>query len=309
MNPHRCVFEEWGIEGTVMDKGEIILYRPQDDDVTIDVLVESETVWLTLDQMAELFERDKSTISRHVSNVFKEGELDRAATVANFATVQIEGGREVVGQIDHHNLDVIISVGYRVKSRRGVQFRIWATRVLKEYILRGYAINSRVEHLEHQMTDTVSRITNNESRIAETEKQIQFFVKTALPPVEGIFCDGQIFDAYSFASDLVKRAKKRIILFDNYVDETVLALLLNRKAAVSATIYTKRISRQLQLDLAQHNAQYALIGIQTTDKYHDRFMIIDDTVYHIGASMKDLGKKLFAFSMIGIKPTELLKNI
>jgi hypothetical protein len=256
-----------------------------------------------------LFERDKSTVSRHINNVFKDGELDRGATVANFATVQIEGGREVVRQIDHHNLDVIISVGYRVKSRRGVQFRIWATRVLREYILRGYAVNHRIERLESQMTETVSRVTDTEGRVTETEKKIEFFVKTALPPVEGIFYDGQIFDAYTFASDLIRRATKRIVLLDNYVNDTVLLLLSKRDVGVSAEIYTRKISDQLQQDLARHNAQYEPITIQTSSRFHDRFLIIDDTVYHIGASLKDLGKKLFAFSKMEIKPTELLKHV
>jgi hypothetical protein len=283
---------------TVMGKGEIILYRPQDDDVAIDVLVENETVWLTLDQMAEMFARDKSTISRHINNVFKEGELVREVVVAKFATTTQHGamaGKTQTHLVEHFNLDVIISVGYRVKSHRGVQFRSWATQVLKDYILRGYALSQRFEQLE--------------SRVTETEKKIEFFVKTALPPKEGVFFEGQIFDAYTLASRLVKRAKKRIILFDNYVDETVLLLLSKRSAEVSAKIYTRKISNQLQLDLMRHNTQYAPITIQTTTKYHDRFLIIDNTVYHIGASLKDLGRKLFAFSEIDIKPTELLAHV
>jgi hypothetical protein len=288
-----------------MDKGEIILYRPQDDDVAIDVLVENETVWLTLDQIAEMFERDKSTISRHISNVFKEGELIREVVVAKFATTTQHGaisGKTQTHLVEHFNLDVIISVGYRVKSQRGIQFRIWATRVLKDYILRGYAVSQRIERLENRVTDT-------ESRVAETEKKIEVFVKTALPPVEGIFYDGKIFDAYAFASNLIKRAKKRIVLLDNYVDETVLLLLSKRNAKVNAEIYTRKISKQLQLDLVRHNAQYEPIAIQTTDVLHDRFMIIDNTVYHIGASLKDLGKKLFAFFKIDMKPAELLKHV
>jgi hypothetical protein len=288
-----------------MDKGEIVLYKPQDESISIDVLVESETVWLALEQMAELFERDKSTISRHIGNVFKEGELDREVVVAKFATTTQHGaiaGKTQTHIVDHYNLDVIISVGYRVKSQRGVQFRRWATRVLKDYILRGYALAQRFEHLEN-------RVTKTEGRVAETEKKIDFFVKTALPPVEGVFYDGQIFDAYTFASDLIKRAQRRIVVLDNYVDETVLLLLSKRGTDVSARIYTKRLSRQLQLDLTRHNAQYEPITIQTSSKFHDRFLIIDNTVYHIGASLKDLGKKLFAFSKMEMKPTELLGNL
>jgi hypothetical protein len=292
----------WGIGNTVMDKGEIILYRPQDDAVAIDVLVESETVWLTQAQMAELFAASKQSVSRHINNIIKDGELPANRTVKDSLTVQIEGGRDVQRKVVYYNLDMIISVGYRVKSQRGVQFRIWATQVLKDYILRGYALNHRIDRLESQMTETISRVS-------ETERKIEFFVKTALPPVEGVFYNGQIFDAYMFAADLVKRAKERIVLFDNYVDETVLLLLSKRGAKVDAEIYTKRISHQLQLDLTRHNAQYAPIMIQTTANYHDRFLIIDSVVYHIGASLKDLGKKLFAFSEIDIKPTELLRHV
>jgi hypothetical protein len=267
--------------------------------VAIDVLVESETVWLTQAQMAELFGTSRNNITMHVRNVFKEGELVERSVCKDFLHTAADGKRY---KTKHYNLDVIISVGYRVKSQRGVQFRIWATQVLKEYIMRGYAVSQRIERLE-------SRITDTESRVAETEKKIEVFVKAALPPVEGIFYDGKIFDAYAFASNLIKRAKKRIILLDNYVDETVLLLLSKRNAKVSAEIYTRKISKQLQLDLARHNAQYEPIAIQTTSVLHDRFLIIDNTVYHIGASLKDLGKKLFAFSKIDIKPTELLKHI
>jgi hypothetical protein len=282
-----------------MDKGEIILYRPQDDDVAINVLVESETVWLTQAQMAELFGTTRNNITMHVRNVFNDGELAEKSVCKNFLHTAADGKRY---KTKHYNLDAIISVGYRVKSQRGVQFRIWATRVLKEYIMRGYAVSHRIDRLESRMTETVSRVT-------ETEKKIEFFVKTALPPVEGVFNDGKIFDAYTFASDLVKRAKKRIVLFDNFIDETVLLLLSKRKATVSATIYTKQISRQLQLDLSRHNAQYAPITIQKTARYHDRFLIIDNKVYHIGASLKDLGRSLFAFSVIDIKLAELLNNV
>jgi hypothetical protein len=272
---------------------EIILYQP-DNSIELEVLLENETVWLPLDRMAELFNRDKSTISRHVKNVFEEGELARSSTVANFATVQMEGNRQVERYIEYFNLDVIISVGYRVKSQQGTQFRIWANKILKDYILKGYAINQRFEHIEE--------------RLATHDKQIAFFVRSALPPTQGIFFEGQIFDAYVFVSDLIKSAKKSIILIDNYIDETVLLLLSKRQAKVGAEIYTRQISVQLQLDLTKHNAQYEPVNICETDVYHDRFLLIDNTVYHIGASLKDLGKKLFAFSKMGMKYTDILKN-
>ena len=254
---------------------EIIIYQP-DADVKLEVRLNGETVWLNRQQMAVLFDRDVKTIGKHVNNALTE-ELKGIATVANFATVQQEGSRMVTRDTEYYNLDVILSVGYRVKSQRGILFRQWANRVLKDYLLKGYAVNRRFERLEYRMT--------------EAENKIDFFVRTALPPVEGIFFDGQIFDAYSFVSDLVRSAKERIVLFDNYVDDTVLTMLDKRGKNVSASIYTKAVSSQLALDLAKHNAQYRPIEIKSFDKVHDRFLCIDSTVYHIGASLKDLGKK------------------
>ncbi|HPL76767.1 MAG TPA: RhuM family protein [Paludibacteraceae bacterium] len=264
---------------------EIILYQ-SDNAVQLEVMLENETVWLTLNQMSILFERDKSVISRHISNIFKEQELDASSTVAKNATVQIEGGKNVIRQIEYYNLDVIISVGYRVKSKRGTQFRIWANKVLKDYLLKGYAVNQRIENLER--------------RVSATEDKIDFFVKTALPPVQGIFYDGQIFDAYKFVADLVKSATKSIVLIDNYLDESVLILLSKRKENVKCQIFTNKISAQFKLDLEKFNAQYPPVEVKEFSKSHDRFLIIDNTIYHIGASLKDLGKKWFAFSKINL---------
>ncbi|GHT44420.1 DNA-binding protein [Bacteroidia bacterium] len=277
----------------MIDKNEIVLYQP-DSSVNLEVRLENETVWLNRQQMALLFDRDVKTIGKHINNALRE-ELAEIPTVANFATVQLEGGREVMRNIEHYSLDMILSVGYRVKSSRGVQFRIWTNSVLKDYILRGYAIGQRFEHLEY--------------RVAETEKKIDFFVKTALPPVEGVFFDGQIFDAYKFVAGLIKRAKKTIVLMDNYVDETILTLLSKRDAGVDATIYTASISAQLQLDLTRHNAQYPPIAIHERANVHDRFLLIDNDIYHIGASLKDLGKKLFAFTKMEMRAEELMKKI
>jgi len=275
------------------NQNEIILYQP-DSSVELEVLLKNETVWLNRHQMSILFDRDIKTIGKHINNALKE-ELSDFSTVANFATVQMEGNREVLRNIEYYNLDVILSVGYRVKSNRGIQFRIWANRILKEYILKGYAINQRFERIEY--------------RVAETEKKIDFFVKTALPPVQGVFYDGQIFDAHVFVSDLIKSAKKTIILLDNYIDETVLLLLSKRLPKISAKIYTKHISPQLQLDLNKHNVQFEPVNIFESHSFHDRFLLIDNTVYHIGASLKDLGKKLFAFSKMEITTEDILKNI
>ncbi len=273
---------------------EIILYQ-SDNAVQLEVMLENETVWLTLNQMSILFERDKSVISRHISNIFKEQELDASSTVAKNATVQIEGGKNVIRQIEYYNLDVIISVGYRIKSKRGTQFRIWANKVLKDYLLKGYAVNQRIENLER--------------RVSATEDKIDFFVKTALPPVQGIFYDGQIFDAYKFVADLVKSATKSIVLIDNYLDESVLILLSKRKENVKCQIFTNKISAQFKLDLEKFNAQYPPVEVKEFSKSHDRFLIIDETIFQIGASLKDLGKKWFAFSKINLDLQDILKKI
>ena len=263
-----------------MQENEIVLYQPNEA-IHLEVRIEEDTVWLNRNQMAILFGRDVKTIGKHVNNALRE-ELQGMATVAKFAIVQNEGGRSVVRMVEFYNLDMILSVGYRVKSSQGILFRQWANTILKEYLLKGYSINQRFERLEQ--------------RVSKTEEKIDFFVRTALPPVEGIFFDGQIFDAYTFVSDLVRSAKSRIILFDNYVDDTVLTLLDKRAAGVSAQIYTRSITQQLALDLQRHNAQYHPIAINAFQNAHDRFLCIDDTVYHLGASLKDLGKKWFAFS-------------
>ena len=275
-------------------QGEIILYQP-DEAIKLEVRLEDETVWLNRQQLSELFDRDIKTIGKHISNALKE-ELIDIPTVAKFATVQKEGERFVTTQVEFYNLDMILSVGYRVKSQRGIQFRQWANKVLKDYLLKGYSINQRLNEIEQKMDNKFFQI---EKTIAEHDKKIDFFVRTSLPPVEGIFFDGQIFDAYKFATDLIKSAKCSLVLIDNYVDESVLLMLSKRNSEVSATIYTHKINAQLQLDLNKHNDQYPPIEARTYKSSHDRFLIIDNTeVYHIGASLKDLGKKMFAFSKL-----------
>ena len=271
-----------------MEKGEIILYQP-DNSIELEVRIEAETVWLTQAQMALLFETTRNNVTLHIGNIFKEGELDENS-VCKESLLTASDGKSYRTKI--YNLDVIISVGYRVRSRRGTQFRIWANKVLKDYLLRGYAINQRFEQLEQ--------------RVSKTEEKIDFFVRTSLPPVEGVFFDGQIFDAYVFATDLIKSAKKSIVLIDNYIDESVLMMLAKRDDSVTAKIITQSITTQLQLDLDRHNSQYSSIEIETRRGIHDRFLIIDDTVYHVGASLKDLGKKLFAFSKLGIPKDKLV---
>lgn len=274
-------------------EGEIILYQP-DGTLKLEVRLEDETVWLNRQQLATLFDRDIKTIGKHIGNALKE-ELANLATVAKFATVQKEGERDVIRQIEYYNLDMILSVGYRVKSQRGIEFRRWANQVLKDYLLKGYSINRRIEQLE--------------KTVARHDERIEFFVRTSLPPVEGIFFEGQIFDAYAFASDLVKSARRQIVLIDNYVDESTLILLSKRNPEVEATIFTARIDKTLQLDIQRHNAEYPPVTVKEYRQSHDRFLIIDADVYHIGASLKDLGKKWFAFSRLHFSPQELLERI
>jgi hypothetical protein len=242
---------------TPSSTNEIVLYQP-DATVRLDVMLGDETVWLNRQQLATLFDRDVKTIGKHINNALKE-ELVDIPTVAKFATVQDEGGRLVERQITYYNLDMILSVGYRVKSDRGIKFRVWATGVLRDFLLKGHATNQRLEHIER--------------RLGDVEEKVNFFVRTALPPVEGVFYQGEIFDAYEFASKLVKSAKKRIVLIDNYLDETVLSLLAKRKKAASATIYTSKISKALQKDVEKHNEQYEPIIIERVTGIHDRFLI------------------------------------
>ena len=270
--------------------GEIVLYQP-DETIRLEVRVENETIWLTQAQMAELFYVKEHTITYHIKEIYKTEELEKEGTARKIRVVRKEGDRYVNRNIDFYNLDMIISVGYKVNSKRGVKFRQWATNVLKEYIIRGYSVNQRFEQLEQTV--------NKQGReIAEIQNKVDFFVQTSLPPQQGIFFDGQVFDAYRFASDLIRKADRRIVLIDNYVDDTVLSLLDKRKEGVSAMIYTKSITDQFQLDIKRHNEQYASIEVRCFNKAHDRFLLIDDEVYHIGASIKDLGKKWFAFALM-----------
>lgn len=267
-----------------MEQGEIILYQP-DEAVKLEVRLEDETVWLTQEQIADLFGTKRPAITKHLNNIYKSGELDIDSTCSILEHMGNDGKQRYTTK--YYNLDAILSIGYRVNSKDATLFRKWANSVLKDYLLKGYSINKRLSELERT--------------VAQHTEKIDFFVRTALPPVEGIFYNGQIFDAYKFATDLVKSARRSIVLIDNYVDETVLLMLSKRSVGVSATIYTQRITQQLQLDLDRHNSQYPPIDIRTYRDSHDRFLIVDETdVYHIGASLKDLGKKMFAFSKLDI---------
>lgn len=271
-----------------------IIYQPNHHlESSIEVWIEDETVWLTQAQMAHLFEATKQNISLHINNVFKEKELQVESVVKEYLTTASDGKRY---KTKFYNLDVVISVGYRVKSIRGTQFRIWANAILKNYLLKGYAINNRLEQLER--------------KVVQHDQQLEELIQVALPPKEGVFFEGQIFDAYHLITSIIKKSKKSIILIDNYIDETVLTLLSKRKKGIKVTIYTKEISKQLELDINKHNAQYEAIQVLQFKKAHDRFLILDQQeVYFIGASIKDLGKKWFAFSKINIDANYLLDRL
>ncbi len=267
-------------------KNEIILYRPDELAEQIEVWLEDETVWLSQQQMALLFNQTKQNISLHVNNCFKEGELVKEVTVKESLTVQKEGNRTVKRNIEYYNLDVIISVGYRVKSKQGTQFRIWATRVLKDYLLKGYAINNRMNRLEDNLESLKNKVD-----------QIDLQINTHLIPTQGVFFDGQIFDAYELASRIIRSARQSIVLIDNYIDESTLTHLAKKNKGVNVLILTKTVSKQLSLDVQKANTQYGNFELKPFSKSHDRFLILDGKeVYHMGASLKDLGKKWFAFS-------------
>ena len=272
------------------EQQNIIIYRTADGRASVALYAKDGKIWLNQQQMAELFATSKQNISMHIANILKEKELYKDSVVKEFLTTAADGKNY---NVVFYSLEMIIAVGYRVRGVRGTQFRQWATGVLKEYLLKGYAINNRIEQLEQ--------------RVARTEEKIDFFVRTSLPPVEGVFYNGQIFDAYVFATDLIKSAKKSVTLIDNYIDESVLLMLSKRKAKVRATIVTRSDSKVSQLDIEKHNAQYLPVEVKVCDTIHDRFLIIDNEVYHLGASLKDLGKKLFAFSKLEMPAETILK--
>lgn len=281
-----------------MEKDEIIIFsysnQPQ---LKIEVRIEDETVWLTQAKIAELFGVKRPAITKHLKNIFMSGELDEDSTCSILEHMGADGNQTY--KTKYYNLDVILSVGYRVNSINATQFRIWANKILKEYLLKGHVVNHRLGRIEEEVYQIKGRMN-----------EIEFKVQTNLPPNEGIFFEGQIFDAWQFVSQLIKEAANSIILIDNYIDESVLMLLSKRSRGANATIFTGNISKQLETDLKKHNQQYRPIEIKLFTKAHDRFLIIDQTtVYHIGASLKDLGKKWFAFSKINLDAAELVKKL
>ena len=282
--------------------GEIVMYQP-DETIRLEVRMGEETVWLSQAQMAELFGTKRQAITKHLQNIYESDELKKEATSSILELVRREGNRTVKRKVEFYNLDAIISVGFRVNTKRGIEFRQWANRILKDYMLRGYVVNSRIMALEQHVAE-------QDTQIKDLKSKVDFFVRSSLPPVEGIFFDGQIFDAYVQIVNLIKQAKHSVVLIDNYIDETTLTILSKRDANVSATIYTRQLSNQQQLDITRHNQQYQPITINLCQRNHDRFLIVDDVVYLFGASLKDAGKKLFAYIKMQETPaSELLNNI
>ncbi|MFA7499868.1 RhuM family protein [Sulfurimonas sp.] len=283
-----------------LNKSDIVIY--DDGELELTVSINNETVWLNRNQISELFGRDVKTIGKHIGNVFSDGKLEKSPTVANFATTASDGK---IYNVEYYNLDVIISVGYRVKSQKGVRFRQWATSVLKSYISDGYVINSekitnqRFKELENDVVLLKSKVDKVSSLISDN----------SIKPSKGIFFDGEVYDAYIFVNSLLKSAKNEVVLVDNYIDDSVFTLF-SKYPNLKIIIYTHTITKQLKLDYQKYKAQYQNIELKEFKNAHDRFMIIDNAeIYHIGASLKDLGKKWFAFSKFEMSALEILGRL
>ena len=286
------------------DKGEIVIYQP--DEITkLEVHLKDDTVWLSQAQISVVFNVGRSAVTKHINNIYACGELDKDSTCSILEHVGNDGLQSY--HVKYFNLDMILSVGYRVNSKNAIAFRRWASSVLKEYLLSGYAIRHRLNEFEDRID---RRMLQFDKRLDEQERKMDILVHSSQVPKQGIFYDGQIYDAYAFVSDLIRKAVNRIVLIDNYIDDTVLTLMDKRSAGVEAVIYTGKLTKQLQLDVDKHNSQYPPIKVRIFSKAHDRFLIIDDEVYLIGASIKDLGKKWFGFTLMeNTSADELLRRM
>ncbi len=301
------------------NKGEIVLYQPEGE-IRLEVRIENETVWLNRQQLAVLFNRDIKTIGKHIANALKE-ELKEMATVANFATVQKEGNRSVSRVVEHYNLDMILSVGYRVKSASGIKFRRWANQVLKDYILKGYAVNQRKIATDLQIADRLheqrqliedqgAKLTNVDTRLSAVEQHIDFFVKASQTPTGGILATGTRFDGFVLVADLVKSAKRSVIFIDPFATIEVLKFAAMREKGVKVAIYSARITPEFEAAKNLHNKQYPGLDLKTMRTIHDRFLLIDETVYHFGASFKDMGNEMTAYSILNfVTPAEVITKV
>ena len=275
------------------EKNEIIVYQPEGGEFHIEVRVDQDTVWLTQAQMAELFNTDRTSINRHIRNIFQTQELYENSTCAKIAQVRLEGGRSIKRVVPYYNLDMIISVGYRVNSISGTRFRQWANRVLKEHMLKGFSVNQRL--VAHE-----NKLENIDSRVIYLEKQVDFFVKANLPPKEGVLQAKAFWSGYEFAVQLVRSAKQEIVIIDPFADDMSLSLMPKRNPGVNAIIYSARINQTMKAECERLNRQCPPVELRTMREVHDRFIVVDETVYHIGASIKDLGNKLTAFSVLSL---------
>ena len=312
------------------NKGEIVLYQPEGE-VRLEVRVENETVWLTQAQMARLFGRDRSVIAKHIKNAFKEGELDPKVVCANFAHTTLHGaikGKMQITEITLYNLDVIISVGYRVKSIAGTRFRQWALSVLKDFMLKGYTVNQRkvatdlqiadrlheqrqlIEKQVTEISDVRKFVAEQDSRLSAVEQRIDFFVKASQTPTSGILTTGTRFDGFVLVADLVKSAKRSVVFIDPFANIEVLKFAAMRGKGVKAVVYSARITPEFKAAVELHNRQYPGLEPKTMRTIHDRFLLVDDTVYHFGASFKDMGNEMTAFSVLDfITPSEVIEKI
>lgn len=278
----------------------------------LEVRLVDDTVWLTQQQIADLFGTKRPAITKHIANIYKSGELEENSTCSILEHKGNDGLQRYTTK--YYNLDVILSVGYRVNSRNATLFRQWANKVLRDYLLRGYAVNQRLlqpeNRMERRFSEQELHFAEQDRHLKQLDEKVEFFVRTSLPPIEGVFFDGQIFDAYAFVADLIRRAKNRIVVIDSYVNDSVLVQLSKRTPGVTVDIYDGRISEQLRQDVQRHNRQYPGVTLHSYNRAHDRFLIIDEEVYHIGASLKDLGKKLFAFSKMDVMTgSDLLRSL
>lgn len=285
------------------EKNEIIVYQPEGGEFHIEVRVENETVWLTQAQMAELFDVQRQAITKHIKNIFESHELEEKSTSSILELVQKEGNRNVLRKVSLYNLDMIISVGFRVNTLKGIEFRRWANQVLKEHLLKGGSVNQRL--ISHE-----NKLENHDSRLSSLEKQVDFFVKANLPPSEGVLSAKSWWSGYEFACQLVRSAKEEIVVIDPYADDVSLSLVAKKAEGVKAFVYSARISRTMNEETARLNRQFPTVELRNMRDVHDRFIIVDGTIYHVGASIRDLGNKLTAFSVLSaISKEQLLESV
>lgn len=307
--------EKKEIASTNVEKGEIVLYQP-DGEVKLEVRVENETVWLTIDQMALLFDKSRSTINEHILNAISEKEIDKVESVRKIGNSDFS-----TKPTNYYNLDVIISVGYRVKSANGVKFRRWANQVLKDYLLKGYSVNPRMMAVGMQVESRLSEqsakisivekaIQSQESRLSTVEQRIDFFVQASQTPTGGILATGTRFDGFVLIADLVKTAKRSVVFIDQFATVEVLKFAAMRAKGVTAVIYSARITPEFKAAKELHNKQYPGLDLKTMRTIHDRFLLVDDTVYHFGASFKDMGNEMTAYSVLSfVTPEEVIEKV